>query len=365
MDELTALIILTGVPHLGTMRIRKLIQHFGSALETLQANATTIASLPDIGEKVASHWESWKRDPSWKHNIALAQESGVDIIPYTHQKYPKRLLEIPDHPLILYIKGTILPKDQRSIAVVGTRQASVYGRECAEIISRDLTTLGFTVVSGLARGIDASAHHGAVQAGGRTLAVIGSGLANIYPPENIPLGKKISEQGAMISEFSMNTPPDRQTFPQRNRIVSGMTMATLLIEAPKQSGAMITADRALNQGRPVFALPGRVDWDSFRGNHHLLKTGQAKIIENAHDIAKHFEDLFPSSIKETNTSQCFPSTSPEEQDFLALLPNYEVSIDEIVQITKLPVMRVSVLLMSLVLKKALREFPGKLYKKVF
>jgi len=255
--------------------------------------------------------------------------------------------------------------DQNGIAVIGTRQATLYGLEMAKKIAEDLAAVGFTVISGLARGIDTAAHAGALHARkGRTIAVIGSGLTNVYPRENIELSEAVANQGALISEFPMETPPDRQNFPQRNRIVSGMTMATVLIEAPLQSGAMITVEKALMQKRQVFALPGRADHENFRGNHQLLKQGKAHLVENADDIINSFNDLFRRcgpSIPEQKP-QC--GMNPEERLFLSQLPNHEISVEEIVQLTKLPVMRINILLMGLLLKKAVREFPGKIYKKV-
>jgi DNA processing protein len=363
MDELTALIILTYIPHLGSLRIRKLIQHFGSAKTALEANAAAIAEIPDFGTKVSTEWERWKKDRSWELNIQKAKELNVSIIPYYHPNYPQRLLKIPDYPIILYVQGEILPQDQRCIAVVGTRQSSVYGRQFAESIAKDLVSYGFTVVSGLARGIDAGAHEGALKGKGRTLAVIGSGLANIYPREHLLLAEWVTKQGALISEFSMLTPPDRQTFPQRNRIVSGMTMGTVLIEAPRKSGAMITVECALSQGKTIFALPGRADWENFAGNHYLIKSGQARLVENAEDVAKYYDDLLSTcqTKKEEAKPQIFGTE--EEKKFLSLLPCHEISIDEIVQLTGFPVMRVNVLLMTLIMKKAIREFPGKMYKR--
>ncbi|MBA3958102.1 MAG: DNA-protecting protein DprA [Parachlamydiaceae bacterium] len=361
LTELDALIILTTIPHLGSVRIRLLLQHYGSALNALQTDAASIAQLPDFGPKIAEGWLHWKHS-GWQDNLELAQKLRVDIVPFTSNVYPKALLELPDYPVVLYMKGTLKPRDQQSIAVIGTRQASIYGLEMAKKISSDLALSGFTVVSGLARGIDTAAHEGALVTG-RTIAVIGSGLADIYPRENSRLAERVSENGVLISEFPMATPPDRQNFPQRNRIVAGMTRGTFLVEAPLKSGAMITVDRALTYKRKLFALPGRIDQGMFQGNHHVIKTRQGQLVENATDIVNSFDDLF-SLVNTTKTTQ-LPTFSlgKEEQEFMSVLPKNELSIDEIVQLTKLPVMRVNVLLMSLVLKKAMKEFPGRMYKR--
>lgn len=362
MNEIEALVILTSIPHLGSIKIRLLIEYFGSALEALNADPNHIASLPDFGPKILNGWANWKKNNEWRHNIELAERLNANILSYKDPLYPKRLLEIPDHPVLLYVQGQIIPSDQRSIAIVGTRNASIYGKEMAEQFAHELAGAGFTIISGLARGIDTFAHAGALKSG-RTIAVIGSGLAKIYPQENKPLAESMIAKGALISEFPMNTPPDRQNFPQRNRIVSGMTLATLLIEAPIKSGAMITVDKSIAYNRKVFALPGRVDSEDFRGNHHLIKNGQAQLVENAQDVIAHFTDLFGIAPTINRVVSQPISLCEEELFFLRQLPNQEITIDELVQLTKLPVMKVNVMVMSLLLKKVLKEYPGKVYKR--
>lgn len=360
VSELEALAILSATSGIGAVKIRCLLSHFGSAIDALKASSSEIKQLAGF-EKVLPHWNHWQKDRAWQRDIELASKHGVALVPFTSPQYPKRLLEIPDHPVLLYIRGDLKAQDQRSIAIVGTRQASIYGNEMAASISKDLAAYGFTVVSGLARGIDTAAHCGALERG-RSLAVIGSGLANIYPTENIPLGEAISQKGALISEFPMATAPDRQNFPQRNRIVSGMTLATVLIEAPVKSGAMITMDRAQLQKRKCFALPGRVDSGNFRGNHHLIKSGQAQLIESAEDIIAHFQDFF-GYIPSEKPVQKQHHLDVQEAHLLKAMPDVELNIDELAAITALPIQQLQSLLMSLVLKKAVKEFPGKIYKK--
>lgn len=365
LDELESLVILAGTPRLGSIKIRLLLNHFGSAREVLNAPIGEIEKLPGFGPKIASDWKTWERDKRWKEDLTLTEKHQVKIIPFTSGEYPKPLLEIHDFPIVLYVKGELTPQDKRSIAIVGTRQASIYGNELACTIAKDLALSGYTIVSGLARGIDTSAHQGALLTG-RTLAVIGSGLANIYPRENFALAGKIQEKGAVISEFPMSTPPDRQNFPQRNRIVSGMTLGTLLIEAPLKSGAMITMELAQKQKRALFALPNRVDNENAKGNHQLIKSGRAHLVESADDVIAFFEqekDLFGPVTKHSASAPSIP-LSLEEENFLKMLPVEESSIETIVTLTKLPIMKLNVLLMSLVLKKVIKEFPGKIYKKI-
>lgn len=358
MNELEAFAVLTSIPNLGAIKIRLLIEHFGSALEALKVSNTDLNALPGFSRVITS-WQNWKKDKVWKQDLELVDKYKIQLIPYTHPNFPKALLEIPDHPALLYVQGTLKPQDQHSLAIVGTRHASIYGNEMAESISKQLAANGFTIVSGLARGIDTSAHKGALERG-RTLAVIGSGLANLYPPENQSLANSIAQNGALISEFPMMTSPDRQNFPQRNRIVSGMTKGTILIEAPIKSGAMITMDRALQQKKKLFALPGRADCDNFRGNHKLIKNGQALLIENGQDVASHFQELF--SIQATPRAS--PRLDREEQALIDLMPKEEITIDLLATLTPYPIQQINRILMGLVLKKAIKEFPGKIYKKL-
>lgn len=363
LNELEALTILIGTPHLGPIKVRLLLQQYGSALEAIEHATEGWTMLPGFGSKIISGWKDWYEGGRWEQNLELVSREGAEIIPYTSPKYPKRLLEIRDHPLVLYVKGELKTADQRNIAVIGTRAASIYGLEMAEKLTRELVHANFTITSGLARGIDTKAHTTALEEG-RTIAVIGSGLCNIYPKENEVLAKQIAAKGAIISEYAMMTPPDRQHFPQRNRIVSGMAAGIVLIEAPKESGAMITMQKGLEQGRKLFAIPGRADNPNFRGNHWLLKENIAHLVEEGQDIAVHYDSLFSTPACRSKTAKK-PTIAleREEAELLSILPNEELSIDRMVEMSKLPIMKINILLMSLVLKGAIREYPGKIYKK--
>jgi DNA processing protein len=282
LNEIEALAALSCTPYIGPIKIRLLIQRFGSAVAAYHADPLEIAELPGFSPKVMTHW---KASDAWERELSLAARFKVSLISYKNPEYPKSLLNLTDYPVLLYVLGKLEPSDQQGFAVIGSREASPYGLKMAAQFARDLADQGHTVVSGLARGIDTAAHYGALERG-RTIAVIGSGLANIYPPENNGLARKIVENGALISEFAMTTPPDRQNFPQRNRIVSGMSQGTILIEAPEKSGAMLTAELALSQGKRVFALPGQ------GGNLTLIKKKEATLVESAQDVLREYEELF-------------------------------------------------------------------------
>jgi DNA processing protein len=362
LNELEALLILSNIPYIGSIKVRLLIQHYGSAVDALNAPLKDLALFPGFGPKILDAWAKGIADRQWQQEMEQTAREGIEIIPYTSSRYPRRLLEIGDFPLILYVSGTLLKKDERSLAVVGSRQASIYGQEMAKKLSRELGRYGYTIVSGLARGIDTAAHRGALEEG-RTLAILGSGLANLYPAENKMLAEEIKQKGALLTEFKRNTPPDKQNFPQRNRIVSGMTLGTLLIEAPRESGAMHTSRKAIEQRRPLFALPGRADSDNFKGNHALIKEQKARLIDDVQDIVSHFDECeLPLVFHPPGPTRV--SLEKEESDFLNLLPQQELTIEELVIHTKFPITTLNAILMSLVLKKMIKEYPGKIYKKI-
>lgn len=361
MDELEAVVMLSQLPGFGPGVVRRLIGHFGSPLAVAMASPKEWACCSFLQDKQLESWEREKTEGGWRRELDLARQLGATIIPYTSPHYPKRLLEIDDYPLVLYLQGEMTKSDSRSVAVVGTRAASIYGLEMARVLSRQLAERGVTVISGLARGIDTAAHQGALEAG-RTLAVIGSGLGRLYPTENVALAKRIEKSGAVLSELSLMTAPAKHTFPRRNRIVSAMALATVVVEAPLKSGAMLTAESALRQGRPLFALPGRADISAFAGNHALIKSGKAKLIDSAEDILAHLgeETTRPSLTK----AAFLPPLDEEEREVLRQMPEQETSIDALAFKMGWPVAKISGLLMRLMLKKVIREYPGKIYKRV-
>lgn len=344
------------------MKIRQLMRCYGSAAAALKAPMEELVYFPNFGPLMVQNLKKAFEKKEWLHDLKLAKESQTEIIPFTSAHYPKRLLEIDDFPVLLYTQGTLLKQDHRCLAIVGTREASIYGLEMAKTISGELARAGYTIVSGFARGIDTAAHEGALSCG-RTLAVLGSGLSRPYPRENIPLGQTIQQRGAMITEFPMAAPPSQHHFPKRNRIVSGMTLGTLVIEAPIKSGAMLTAQLAMNQGRPVFALPGRCDQENHRGNHQLIKEGKAKLVENGADILKFFDDC-PLPLVFGSAKQPQLPLEKEELELLEKMPTQESSVEELAVSFQGPVGKLNGLLMGLVLKKMIKEYPGKIYKKI-
>jgi DNA processing protein len=276
------LILLNMVEGIGAIKLKVLLDEFKEPDKILKASVDKLQSLKGIGPILARSI----KNSGLKYNIAkeleLIKKANVDILTIFDKGYPENLKNIYDPPVVLYIKGRMIKEDELSVAIVGSRKCTYYGMNMSGKIAETLAACGVTVISGLARGIDTAAHKGALKSG-RTIAVLGSGLGNIYPAENKLLAKEIAQSGAVISEFPMQMPPERQNFPRRNRLISGMSRAVLVVEAANKSGALITADFALEQGRDVFAVPGSVDRLSSMGTNALIKQG-AKLVESAEDI---------------------------------------------------------------------------------
>lgn len=293
----------------------------------------------------------------------LSAKNKIRALRLTDEGYPTNLKYIYDPPPALYIKGNIIPQDNIAIAIVGSRQASYYGLKNAQELAFELAAKGITIISGLARGVDSAAHRGALKAGGRTIAVLGSGLNMIYPVENKGLAEEISQNGAVISEFSQDTPPHRQNFPRRNRIISGLSLGVLVVEAAKRSGALITVGFALEQGREVFALPGKIDSFTSQGTHDLIKQG-AKLVESTEDIIEELEPLRSCQINQTRSeskTKIEPNLPEEEKQVYSCLSCEPLHIDELAQKVNLSYGRLLTCLLKLEYKKLVKELPGKAF----
>ena len=278
---------------IGAVTYKKFIRAFGSPEAALAAPRSRLAEVGGIGGKRASTIAGARSQSAERaeEELELAGEHGARVVTLEDEEYPRALRTIFDPPLVLYVKGEITKRDGLALAIVGSRRSSYYGRSQAENIAAHMAGLGFTIVSGLARGIDSAAHRGALAGKGRTIAVLGNGLAKVYPPENEDLAAEVAAHGAVVSEFPMKTEPTRENFPKRNRVISGLALGVLVVEGNLRSGALITARAAMEQGREIFALPGKVDSPLARGPHSLIKDG-AKLVEGHQDI---LDELGPSA----------------------------------------------------------------------
>jgi DNA processing protein len=285
----------------------------------------------------------------------------VKIIPFASEIYPARLRSIADPPPCLYVKGEIRQEDDKAVAVIGTRSASHYGRRVARDLCRGLASLGFTVISGMARGIDGVAHDEALNAGGRTIAVLGSGVDRAYPTEHQKLYHRISENGAVISELPLGAPPLAFNFPARNRLISGLSAGVVVVEATEKSGSLITAAIALEQGREVFAVPGEVGSSRSRGGHRLIRQG-AKLVESVDDI---FEEIAPQLVAPGRQSAALRTlpvdAQPETRKIFDLLQERSLHIDEVIEASGFSTSRVSQILLELELQGFLKQLPGNRY----
>src|SRR6266566_2703265 len=364
MDSREALVALNLVEHVGPVRVRQLLEHFGDAPAILRASKQQLLQARNIGEETADAIANWEKNIDLAAELKRIADFGCHIVTQTDAEYPELLRQIYDPPIVLYVKGELLPKDKNAVAIVGSRMTTHYGIEVARKLAYQLAYLGVTVVSGGARGIDSAAHQGALSAKGRTIVVLGTGINLVTPPENAELFERIAANGALITQFPFNRPPDKQSFPIRNRIVAGMTLGTVVVEANLTSGALITANFAVEYGRQVFAVPGRIDSPRSKGCHELIKKG-AKLCESAEDILSEFEYLFPASNRPPSASETgvLPAIelSENEQKVYDALNHEESSIDEVIRRSGLPSSAVSVALLSLEMKRLVKQLRGKLF----
>lgn len=363
MPDLASWLLLSAIPGIGAHRFHALLCRFGAPETVLNASLSELMGVPRLGPHTAAAIKQHRDHAFVDRQLQLAERHQVRIVTCHDDDYPARLRQIYDPPPLLFMRGCIRQEDERAVAIVGTRQTSSYGRRMTETFSAALCEYGITVVSGLARGIDTIAHRTALARGGRTVAVLGSGLDVPYPPENQTLMEEITAQGAVISEHPLGTEPDAMNFPQRNRIISGMSAGVLIIEAGEQSGALITAQYALDHDREVFAVPGPLTSASSRGANYLIKCGTAKLIQGIEDI---IEELPPGlSLSALPTSEAAEPPrlilGADEECVYQFLSDKPQHIDRIAVSVGRTTSQTLGLLLSLELKDAVRQLPGKTF----
>jgi len=358
MNDFESLVSLNIIPQIGSARLENLLKVFKKPEAIFKAGRKDLTAV--VGEKISANIVSFDRR-LLENDLALAKKADLKIITLFDQDYPSALKEIPGRPIVLYVLGSITARDNLAVGIVGSRQASFYGLSQAEKFAGQLAAQGITIVSGMARGVDTYAHRGALKAKGRTIAVMGSGFSYIYPVENADLAKAIASSGAVVSEFPMETNPLAQNFPRRNRLISGLSLGVLITEAARNSGALITADFALEQGREVFALPGRIDSSGSIGANTLIKQG-AKLVTCCDDIFEEL-NLAVADKKEINIPVVRPeiecANAKEEGLVYNCIGPQPVAIDDLVEKTSLSSSQIAILVLKLQFKKLIRELPGK------
>ncbi len=374
LDNAEAYLILNLLSGIGPLRVNQLLSFFGEARLILTASHAQLARVPGIGERFAEILCNWHMHCEPDKERELVERGGAVIVTREDAEYPPLLREIHDPPLCLYVRGNVkaLENSQAAIAIVGSRRTTRYGIRVAENLASAAALAGWTVISGLARGIDTVAHQSVLRVEGCTIAVLGSGLGQIYPQENVELARRIMEDGgAVISEFPMLFRPEKRTFPMRNRIISGMTRGCIVVEAGHRSGSLITAAQALEQNRQVFAVPGPIDSPMSRGCHSLIKDG-AKLVENFGDVLEEFVQLPGFSRSGTTVANKDENPKSEgelayadlqlselERKVLIFLGDGETVIDEMIAAFDEPASKVLGALVNLEMRRLVRQLPGK------
>lgn len=354
-----ALTLVTGV---GPRLQANLLAAFQTPTQVLNAPTEQLLQVDGIGFKVAERITSPLNRPAANEMRKRCADAAVRLLLKNTHHYPSMLNEVDDSPTILFCKGTITEADQLAIAIVGSRRCTTYGRRQAERLGSALARAGFTIISGLARGIDAAAHRGALNAGGRTIAVMATGVTDIYPPEHADLAVEISKQGAVVSEFPLDKKPRPGMFPQRNRIISGMSLASIIIEATEKSGSLHTARHAMEQGREVFAVPGPIDSIASAGCHQLIRDG-VPLIRNADDVIAGLGPLAKPTVTASNQTIHDPrelTLNDQERLVLDSIGSTAIHLDEVIGSLDIEMSRALSTITILEMKRFIRRLPGNL-----
>lgn len=390
-DETRSFIHLNLMKGIGIKAVQTLLSVFGTAHRVIQATPAELKKIEHLSPAACEGLTRKQLYYPLERELELIQEHGCHVITLSDAAYPACLKEINDPPLLLYLRGDLTPEDALSISFVGTRRTLEYGRKVSYRLSYQLTQRGFTIVSGLARGVDTAAHRGALEAGGRTLAVLGNGLSRIYPPENEELATQVEASGALISEFPLAMEPMPSNFPRRNRIISGLTFGTVVVSAPNHSGALITARLAAEQGREVFAVPGEIFSHDSVGAHRLISEG-AKLVTSVDDLLNELPRYLldavtpaasapnPDALESEDPAAAIkpqpapaaqapvavpppPDLTPDQKAVFTAIEDPASHIDTIVRTTQLPISTVSSMLTILELKGHVQQLPGKMFAK--
>jgi DNA processing protein len=358
--DVRALVALNLVPGIGTRLTSALLARFGSAAAVLQASAEQLQQVPHIGGKLAGDLVQAFQTVDVDSELELMTRHRVWVLSRKEFGFPASLIEIPDPPHLIYGRGELRPADSNAVALVGSRSCTTYGRRIAERLAGDLAKAGFTIISGLARGIDGIAHRAALQGGGRTIAVLAGGLSRIYPPEHVDLATQIEGSGALLTEAAMRMEPMAGMFPARNRLISGLSRGLVVIEAAEKSGALITARHAAEQGRTVFAVPGPVDSPASAGTHFLVREG-AVLIRSAEDIMEELDGVrVPPKAQRTDLPPNLDETQVRIWQSLQDRPHH---MDELVQQLAFAVPEITKALLMMEMKKLVRRLPGNRFER--
>lgn len=365
-SRVAATLRLSLVSGVGPLLYRALIERFQTPEAVLAAPASELRLVEGIGEKLARNIVTANGEIDVEEELQLCRENGIEIVRFGEEAYPRPLVEIHDPPPLLFVRGALRPQDALAVAMVGSRHATRYGIAQAERLAGGLARAGITIVSGMARGIDGASHRGALEAGGRTIAVLGSGLLDIYPPEHRDLADRIAANGAILSEFPPRMAPLAGMFPQRNRVITGLSLGVIVVEASATSGALISARHAMEQGREVFAVPGRADSRTSRGCHRLIRDG-AKLVETVDDVLEELGPLVAPAPRDDGTTLHHPAElalNEIEQQVLQAIDPDPTSIDLVVSRSGLAIHHVLATISVLEMRRVIRKVSGNLVMRI-
>ena len=375
---LECLVALNSLPKIGPVRIRRLLDAFGSAEAILAAGKDKLMRVDGIGPEMAKVMVEWEQHCDPAAELREVEERGISLMMLDDPLFPAALRDAYDAPVLLYVWGKLEERDRHAVGIVGTRRASSYGKAATKKVAFQCAHAGFTVISGLARGIDTTAHEAALAANGRTVAVLGSGLAKLFPAENLGLAEKIADgRGAVVSEYPLHTSPSKQTFPQRNRIVAAWSRALIVTESPVWSGSMITANLASEYGRSVYAVPGPITSPTSAGCHRLIREGATLLADGgellddlgmleldsprpANSAAQASDDPIPAT-DTPHQERDMPELPEDEKQIFAALGSMEMGVDQLIETTGLPAASVTTNLLKLEMKRLVRPMPGFRY----
>ncbi|WP_395753654.1 DNA-processing protein DprA [Prosthecobacter sp.] len=365
MTRTEAWLALNLLPQVGPVRVRKLLEHFGSPERILSAKASEILQIEGFGLVQAEAIAAWESQIDLDAELRKIKERDLTLLTQDDELYPPLLRDIHNPPLVLTVWGELTKRDHNALGVVGSRQSTHYGLAATKKLSFQIAYAGYAIISGLARGIDTAAHEAALAANGRTIAVIGSGIGKLYPPENMALAERIAKNGAVVSEYPVDRIADKQTFPYRNRIVAGWSCGLIVVECPLRSGSLITAQQATEQGRTVYAVPGPIDKPTSAGCNRLIQQG-AKLIMDGADVLDDLMTLFPTAPKAPRVEESRPAAAMtlEEGILYGSISTEETHINDIITASGLTQSTVSATLVRLEMKRLIRALPGRRYVRV-
>jgi DNA processing protein len=364
--ELIDAVRLALVPGVGPRVRQALLERYETPARVLSAPPGELRHVPGVGAKLSAAIAQANTGIDAEAELARCRTHGISVLTERSEQYPRLLREIPDPPGVLFCRGKLLPQDSLAIAVVGTRHATQYGKKQAELLAAGLARAGLTIVSGLARGIDSAAHRGALSAGGRTIAFLGSGLLNVYPPEHKQLAAEVTAAGALLSESPAHRAPVKGAFPQRNRLITGISLGVIVVEAAASSGALISARHAMEQNREVFAVPGRIDSRTSRGCHRLIRDG-ARLVETVDDVLEELGPLVEQTSDAEGRAVHHPAElilNDLERQVLDAITEEPTTIDDVARDSGLPVHRVLSTLSVLEMRRLVRRLSGQLVVRV-